>query len=414
MAPKAMSPTMVSPAQPEDRQRLRVLIAYSYSMHYRLGVFRALLAQPDLDVTIAAGTTPRHESPSVATSGVAPIRPEDLPELQWHRTFSIGWLRFQPGLLRRSLSSRYDVVIWDPSMHCLTTWLSSVVIRARGQSLLYWGLGWTKQHGRFKERCKVAVFRLAHGFMTYGQRSAELGVQAGYPEPRLYVVGNSLPDHPAAGEAAATMPPESPLMLGVALRLSGRKRVDLLIRAVVALNARGIATRAIIVGDGPERAALQGLAEELDADVEFAGELYDAEKIADYYRQIHLTVIPGHAGLTVIQSLMHGRPVVTHDNPSNHADEWTAIRAGVSGAFFSEGDLDALVDTILQIREQLMGGADDRRAVAAACRVDFLQHGSPQAHAKRIIDSVMDVVAKQSPRRFSRVSPRESVTNDQT
>ncbi|MGB3594053.1 MAG: glycosyltransferase [Ornithinimicrobium sp.] len=405
---------MVSPAQPEDRQRLRVLIAYSYSMHYRLGVFRALLDQPDIDVTIAAGTTPRHESPSVATSGVAPIQPEDLPELQWHHTFSIGWLRFQPGLLRRSLSSRYDVVVWDPSLHCLTTWLSSVVIRARGQSLLYWGLGWTKQHGRFKERCKVAVFRLAHGFMTYGQRSAELGAQAAYPAPRLYVVGNSLPDHAAAREAAATTPPDSPLTLGVALRLSGRKRVDLLIRAVAALNARGVPTRAIIVGEGPERAVLQSLADELDADVEFAGELYDAEKIAAYYRRIHLTVIPGHAGLTVIQSLMHGRPVITHDNPDNHADEWTAIRAGVSGAFFAEGDLDALVDTILQVREQLMGGTATTLATTRACREDYLEHGSPQAHARRIIDSVMDVVAKRSPRRFSRVSQRESVTSDQT
>ncbi len=393
------------PAQPEDRQRLRVLVAYSYSMHYRLGVFRSLLVHPDVDVTVAAGITPRRESPSVATSGVAPIQPEDLPELQWHRTLSVGWLRFQPGLLRRSLSSRYDVVIWDPSMHCLTTWLSSAVIRARGQTLLFWGLGWTKQHSRAKEQRKVAVFRLAHAFMTYGARSARLGAEAGYPADRLYVVGNSLPDQESAREVAASaMPPESPLMLGVALRLTRRKRVDLLIRAVAALNAQGVPARAVIVGEGPERASLQTLAEELGADVDFIGALYAPEQISAYYRRIHLTVIPGHAGLTVIQSLMHGRPVVTHDNPGNHADEWTAIRAGVSGAFFAEEDLDSLVDTIVRVRERLLGGPDERLAAASACREDYREHGSPQAHAQRIIDAVNDVATRRAPRRRSPVS----------
>ena len=397
---------MVSPAQPEDRQRLRVLIAYSYSMHYRLGVFRALLDQPDVDVTIAAGTSPvPSRRTSRASSQVAPIDPADLPELQWHQTLSLGPLRFHPGLLRRSLSSRYDVVVWDPSMHCLTMWLSSAVVRARGQSLLYWGLGWTKRHGQVKERLKVAGFRLAHGFVTYGRHSAELAARAGYPASRLYVVGNSLPDsRPAQEVAAAGLTEPSPLVLGVALRLTSRKRVDLLLDAVAALNAAGLPTRAIIVGDGEQLESLRGQAGELGIDATFTGAIYDEHALAAYYEQIHITVIPGHAGLTVLGSLMHGRPVVTHDNPDHHAAEWEAIRPRISGAFFSEGDLDALVGAILQVREGLTGGAEERRAVAAACREDYLEHGSPQAHARKIIDSVMDVVAKRSPRRFSRVS----------
>lgn len=390
------NPTTVPPAQPENRQRLRVLIAHSYSVHYRLGVFRALLAEPGVDVTLAAGTTPRRESPSVATSGIAPIHPDDLPELQWHRTISIGWLRFQPGLLRRSLSSRYDVVIWDPSMHCLTVWLSAAVIRARRQTLVFWGLGWTKQHGRLKERLKVSGFRLAHGFLTYGTRSAQLGEQSGYPPQRLYVVGNSLPDAAAAREVAEDIPAVETLVLGVALRLSARKRLDLLIRAVAALNAQGIPTRAVVVGEGPERPALQALADELGADVEFAGGLYDPDQIAAYYRRVHITVLPGHAGLSVIQSLMHGRPVVTHDNPDHHAAEWEAVRPGISGALFTEGDLDALVSSILDVRQRLVAGPEQRHEIAAACRDDYLAHGDPGAHARRIIDSVKDVVVQRA------------------
>ncbi len=406
MTQTVVSLTTVPPAQPEDRQRLRVLIAYSYSMHYRLGVFRALLAHPDVDLTIAAGRSP---SPSrgglKGSSSVAPIDPEDLPELQWHQTLALGPLRFHPGLLRRSLSSRYDIVVWDPSMHCLTMWISSAVVRARGQSLLFWGLGWTKKHGQTKERLKVAGFRLAHGFITYGQRSAELGVRAGYPASRLYVVGNSLPDTPAAQRVSeAGIPAPDPLVLGVALRLTPRKRVDLLLSAVAALSARGVPTRAIIVGDGEESANLQAQAAELGIDVTFTGGLYDPQDVADYYAQIHMSVIPGHAGLTVTGSLMHGRPVVTHDNPDHHATEWEAIRPGRSGAFFREGDLEALVDSIMQVRERLQAGPQERLAVATDCRDDYLEHGSPQAHAQRIIDAIKDVAARRNPRRRSPAS----------
>ncbi|MGB3830107.1 MAG: glycosyltransferase family 4 protein [Ornithinimicrobium sp.] len=389
--------TTVTPALPEGRQHLRILIAYSYSMHYRLGVFRALLDHPDVDVTIAAGNT----APATrfwargATAGT-PIEAADLPELQWHRTIPLGPVVFQPGLLRRSLSSRYDVVVWDPSMHCLTMWLSSLVIRARGQSLVYWGLGWTKPHGPVKERLKVAGFALAHGFLAYGRRSAELGIAAGYPARRLHVVGNSLPDSEAArGVAAADFAPTDPLVLGVALRLTARKRVDLLLQAVAELNARGVPTRAIIVGDGEQADALRRLAAELGVDAEFTGALYEAEQIAAYYEQIHLSVIPGHAGLTVLGSLMHGRPVITHDNPEHHAAEWEAIRPGVSGAFFAESDVAALVEAILQMREPLLAGPDARRRVSQACRADYREHGLPQAHAQRVIGAVQDVVTSR-------------------
>ncbi|MBA2695727.1 MAG: hypothetical protein H0U62_07775 [Actinobacteria bacterium] len=112
----------------------RVLIAYSYSMHYRLGVFRALLESPDADVTIAVGETVAAHAAQL----VEPIEPSALPEMQVHRTRAWRSLRWQPTRLRESLSPRYDVVIWDPSMHCLTMWASSVLLRARGRTLIYW------------------------------------------------------------------------------------------------------------------------------------------------------------------------------------------------------------------------------------------------------------------------------------
>jgi glycosyltransferase involved in cell wall biosynthesis len=56
-------------------------------------------------------------------------------------------------------------------------------------------------------------------------------------------------------------------------RLSKAKNVDILLHSVAALNREGLRLRAVIVGDGPERDALQALADELGIalQVEFAG-----------------------------------------------------------------------------------------------------------------------------------------------
>jgi glycosyltransferase involved in cell wall biosynthesis len=369
--------------------RLRVLFAFSYSTHYRLGVLRALLADPDTDVDVAAGVTVLAH----AVQKVHPVDPADLPPLRLHRTYAVHSLRWQPGLLRQSLRRDYDVVVWDPSMHCLTMWASSLALRARRRTtLVYWGLGWTARHGAAKEWVKVRAFRLAHGFLTYGARSAELGAAAGYPADRLHVVGNSTIDTPQASEVATALPPLEPLTLGISLRLTARKRIALLLRAAAALQQTGTPVRVHVVGDGEERAALEALAGELGVDAHFHGALYDPGDIAEVYRQVHLTVIPGHAGLTVVQSLMHGRPVVTHDNTERHAAEWEALRDGVTGSFYREGDLDDLVTHIRQVA----GWIDERGPqVARDCREDYLAHGDPAQHAERILTAVRQVHARR-------------------
>jgi glycosyltransferase involved in cell wall biosynthesis len=59
----------------------------------------------------------------------------------------------------------------------------------------------------------------------------------------------------------------------VASRLVAAKRVDLAIAAVATLGRRSSPVRLVIVGDGPERAALEGRAAELDVAARFTGAL---------------------------------------------------------------------------------------------------------------------------------------------
>lgn len=207
-----------------------MLLAASYSAHYRLGVWRALTASSlvRLDIAMAQTVPGGHES------SIQPIAPDDLADMRVHRTYRLGAFRWQPGLLRQACSRRYDVVVWDPAYRSLAVWI---------------GLGWTSRHGPVKEWAKVRAFRLAHGFLTYGHQSAERAVEAGYPRDRLYVVGKSMVDSVDAGRVVrAGLPPLSPLILGTSLRLTGRKRIDLLVRAASALQSSGTPCRVLVVG----------------------------------------------------------------------------------------------------------------------------------------------------------------------
>ena len=88
------------------------------------------------------------------------------------------------------------------------------------------------------------------------------------PARRVRFIANGVAVQPATKRAADG----APLVIGTVAGLRPEKNVARLVRAFAALHARH-AARLVIVGDGPQRAALEALARELGvaAVVEFAG-----------------------------------------------------------------------------------------------------------------------------------------------
>jgi glycosyltransferase involved in cell wall biosynthesis len=94
-------------------------------------------------------------------------------------------------------------------------------------------------------------------------------------------------------------------------RLDSAKRVDLLLEAVA--GEREI--KAVVVGDGPDRARLEGLARRhgLDGRVEFTGRL-DEAALADLYARclgVYYAPIDEDFGMVPYEAFMAEKPVVT-------------------------------------------------------------------------------------------------------
>jgi phosphatidylinositol alpha-mannosyltransferase len=110
----------------------------------------------------------------------------------------------------------------------------------------------------------------------------------------------------------ASMPADRRHVLYVG-RLEPRKGVDRLVRAMAAMQARVPGIQLVIVGDGPDRAAIEALAQELNVAIVFAGRVSDAV-LPGYYQAADVVCSPALGdesfGLVLLEAMAAGRPIV--------------------------------------------------------------------------------------------------------
>ncbi len=169
---------------------------------------------------------------------------------------------------------------------------------------------------------------------------------------------------------------DSGLVAGYAGGLIAEKGLDLLLRAVASCTANP-PWRAAIVGEGPEQAALQALANDLGiADrVAFRGKL-PSTRMPEFYREIDLLVLPSRTmpnwkeqfGRVLIEAMACGVPVIGSDS-----GEIPHV-IGEAGWTFPEEDAPSLADLLRRLAEQ----PDQRAELARRGRLRVLDHYTQQ------------------------------------
>lgn len=361
----------------------RVLVVYQHLPHYRNGVFLELQRDATVEYEFAADT--RSRDGSIPTIPTAPLR-------RFHRLINhwYGPALWQAGLVRLVTRTRYQAVIFLGDAAYLSTWVAAALCRATGVQVLYWTTGWHRPDRGLRRQIRQTFYRIAHVLMLYGDVGRKFGVAVGFPAERMTVIGNSHSSHlseleqssPAElAELAQLLPEPGSEVATAVIRLNPEKRLDLLIRAAGQLRDRGRPITVMLVGDGPERGRLRDLATELGVDLRLVGPIYANDKLALIYQRTTVTVVPVYAGLTSIQSLTHGRPVITSDNECNQAPESECVRPGITGGLYRDGSVDSLATTIGHWLDRM--GADGE-AVANDCREEIRTRWSAQRHAAAI------------------------------
>jgi glycosyltransferase involved in cell wall biosynthesis len=166
---------------------------------------------------------------------------------------------------------------------------------------------WRRPHDR---RAAASAFAQAHRIVAVSRAVQRALVTDYRVAPERTVLVHPAVTRAAPGEPAALgLPPGGGPLVGFAGRLVASKGVDVLLRAVALLD---VPPRVLVIGDGPERAALEQLALRLGLGdrVCFAGHRPDSRRQLDLLDVLAVPSRSDGTPLVVSEALMAGIPVV--------------------------------------------------------------------------------------------------------
>lgn len=253
------------------------------------------------------------------------------------------YLCYQDGLLAWLENCSPDALIVEANPRYLSTPAAIHWMKSRGRPVLGWGLGAPPLSGSFsglRKSRRLSLLRPFDALITYSRLGADEYASLGFPGDKIFVAPNAaaarpsspLPERPAIFDG---MP--SVLFVG---RLQARKRVDLLLQACAALPA-ALQPRLTIVGDGPERIALESLASSIYPSAEFPGAKHGQE-LEHYFTHADLFVLPGTGGLAVQEAMSHGLPVIMGQGDGTNDD----LVRDENGWQVPPDNLSALIDSL--------------------------------------------------------------------
>ncbi|HKN93587.1 MAG TPA: glycosyltransferase family 4 protein, partial [Thermoleophilaceae bacterium] len=144
--------------------------------------------------------------------------------------------------------------------------------------------------------------------VAVGERAArEIERLVGLPQGSVLTIYNGVPDVPVQ----RAEPPLGRPVIGSLGRLSEQKSYDVLIRALAELPDAGL----VLVGDGPERPALERLAEELGvrSRLHITGWTDSARAHLGYFDVFALVSHYEAFPLSILEAMLAGVPVVATD-----------------------------------------------------------------------------------------------------
>jgi len=220
-----------------------------------------------------------------------------------HLLGGMFYLCHQQGFIRWLEETNPDALIVEANPRYLATPSAVNWMHSRGRKVIGWGLGSPSVSG-FRKQRRLSFINQFDAMLSYSQRGAEEYAALGFPHEKIFVAHNSVssaPENPNDRPQAVDY--VTILFVG---RLQARKRIDSLLRVCAELETE---PRLIIVGDGPERLAMESLAKEIYPSAEFIGAKHDAE-LKPYFAQADLFVLPGTGGLAVQEAMSYGLPVI--------------------------------------------------------------------------------------------------------
>ncbi|MDV6028732.1 MAG: glycosyltransferase [Phycisphaera sp. RhM] len=290
------------------------------------------------------------------------------------------------------IGGKYDVCVLSRLVRLMRRRQTDVVITVGAGDKMFWGrlaaflsgvpviasalhsTGWPDGVGRLNR----TLTPLTDAFIAVAQSHSEFLHQfEGFPQDKVHVIRNGVdcerfePNeaHRREVREELKLDPESQLV-GIVAALRSEKNHSLLVRAAAQLRDRHPQLHWLIVGDGPERGAIERLAEELQvADrMHLLGTRHDTPRLLSALDVFTLCSLNEASPVSILEAFACEVPVVASDVGS----VGETVIDQRTGRLFASEDLDAMSQAI----EQLLGDPALRRRMGQAGRDLVLRTGS--------------------------------------
>jgi glycosyltransferase involved in cell wall biosynthesis len=218
----------------------------------------------------------------------------------------------------------------------------------------------------FETGRQILLQRLAHRLATHvtavSEAVAQSAIALGVPRERITVIPNGVDAARFASLDGLGAAPHAVPVIGSVGCLAARKDYATLLEALALLAGRGRAFRAVLIGDGPERAALEARARGLGLSerVEFLGERKDVEALLAGLDLFVLSSREEGISNALLEAMAAGRPAI-----ATAVGGTPEVLSPDTGWLVPAGSPPALADAI---DEALANPAEARRRSIAARR----------------------------------------------
>lgn len=267
---------------------------------------------------------------------LAPIR-RIFPGLEW-----------QPGVLSTALS-RNDIVVVSGAPRNISNILMLAVARLKGARTIWWGHYWSSSSKSYRFLFRLLLMKMADAILFY--TDGEVGEYRASHGKRDHRIVTALNNGINVAPIAALRQPYHAATRENAIIFTGRltEKAELPVLLKALADHRLCDVRLEVIGDGPEKSALETLAQELRVDerVVWHRGTTNEQAIARIANKCRLFVYPGSVGLSLIHGMAYGLPVIVHDNRLRHGPEISAFRHGEGGLSFTRSDVESLANAII-------------------------------------------------------------------
>lgn len=351
-------------------------IVTSHLAHYRRHLYKILDEAPDIQVT--------HFSGAPSKDGILSLKSHEVQRLVPIADTEMFRAHWQRGVLRMAFEGKHDAYIFTGDVKYISTWIAGCILRIKKKRVYFWTIGWHRPENGMRNYIRLSFYKIANRLLLYGDREKHLAIRQGYPAEKTAVIYNSISEVEKIDVKEVSSNKEGH-SVGAIARLGSAKNFHLLLKAAAILKSQGDDIKVVLGGDGPERQSLEEKATQLGVSSVFVGAVHDDAEIKRFYQSVSVTVVPSAAGLTTIQSLSHGVPVITDDNDPTQGPETNAILPGVTGSRYEAGSAHELAK---EIKTWLSKVTDDPYTTAKHCANEVRSRWSPSVQATRMLQAI--------------------------